>query len=67
MEFKEKIVRIRAKLNLSQEQLAKELGVAFVTLNRWENGHAMPTKKTLLRIEDYCLQKNISFGEVKSV
>ena len=64
MEFKEKILRIRAKLDLSQEGLAKELGVAFVTLNRWENGRTMPTKKTLLQIEEYCASKNINFNEV---
>jgi len=65
MEFKDRIIRVRAKLNYSQEQFAKDFGVAFVTVNRWENGHAMPTKKTLLRIEDYCKIKGINFGEVK--
>lgn len=32
----EKLVRIRAELNLSQEALARELGVSFATINRWE-------------------------------
>lgn len=29
---------IRAKLNLTQEQLAERLGVSFATVNRWEGG-----------------------------
>ena len=33
---------IRAKLNLTQEQLAKELGVSFATVNRWEGKTSSP-------------------------
>ncbi|MCL1905297.1 MAG: helix-turn-helix domain-containing protein [Methanomassiliicoccaceae archaeon] len=64
MELGEKILHMRAKLDMSQEKMAEELGVAFVTLNRWENGRANPTKKKLLQIEEYCRSKNISFDEV---
>ncbi len=59
MEFKEKILYVRAKLNLSQADLAKELGVAFQTINRWELGKVSPTKKgriclrTLLQRKKY--------------
>ena len=35
---------IRAKLNLTQEQLAERLGVSFATVNRWEGGSTMPQK-----------------------
>ena len=35
---------IRAKLNLTQEQLADELGVSFATVNRWESGGRRPQK-----------------------
>ena len=35
---------IRAKLNLTQEQLAERLGVSFATVNRWEGGANMPQK-----------------------
>jgi predicted ATPase/DNA-binding CsgD family transcriptional regulator/DNA-binding transcriptional regulator YiaG/Tfp pilus assembly protein PilF len=31
---------LRMRLRLSQEQLATQLGVSFVTVNRWENGRA---------------------------
>jgi|GEM_PF-32148 len=35
---------IRAKLNLTQEQLADRLGVSFATVNRWEGGSSKPQK-----------------------
>ena len=35
---------IRAKLNLTQEQLGDRLGVSFATVNRWEGGGTMPQK-----------------------
>lgn len=35
---------IRASLDLTQEQLAERLGVAFATVNRWEGGASKPQK-----------------------
>ena len=39
------------QLALSQEDLAREIGVSFATVNRWENGRFMPSKMALSRIE----------------
>lgn len=44
MDYSNKILIIRAKLNLSQEQLAKQLNVSFSTINRWENKKIFLTK-----------------------
>jgi predicted ATPase/DNA-binding CsgD family transcriptional regulator len=38
--------RIRSALGLSQEQLARRLGVSFATVNRWERGHAEPSPRS---------------------
>ena len=35
---------IRARLDLTQDQLAERLGVAFATVNRWEGGGTRPQK-----------------------
>ncbi len=37
------IRRLRAKLNISQTELAEMLGVSFTSVNRWEKGHHEPT------------------------
>ncbi len=34
---------IRKKLKLSQEQMARLLGVSFTSVNRWEGGDSGPT------------------------
>lgn len=38
---------IRAKLDLSQAQLAERLGVSFATVNRWEGGDTQPQRAAL--------------------
>jgi type I restriction enzyme M protein len=42
---------IRAKLTLTQEQLAERLGVSFATVNRWEGGGNKPQKAAMVTIE----------------
>lgn len=49
--FSNKLLSLRAKLNLTQIEMAKKLGVAFVTYNRWENGKIIPTKMHAIQIE----------------
>ena len=41
---------IRARLDLTQEQLAERLGVSFATVNRWEGGLTMPQKASQMAI-----------------
>lgn len=42
-----RLAQIRASLGLSQEQMARLLGVSFASVNRWEGGHSSPTGPTL--------------------
>lgn len=62
MSFQEKLLYFRAKLNLSQKELAKELDISFSTINRWETGKVLPTKKAALAFELCCIEKNICFN-----
>ncbi len=43
--------QLRVELSLTQEELAEKLGVSFTTLNRWENAHSVPRKKSMQAIE----------------
>lgn len=43
--------QIRAKLDLTQEQLAERLGVSFATVNRWEGGLSRPQRAPLAAIQ----------------
>lgn len=42
----ERLAAIRRRLNLSQEQMARLLGVSFASVNRWESGHSSPRSAT---------------------
>ena len=42
MKVEKKLFHLRKKNNMSQEQLAKKLGVSRQTISRWENGDANP-------------------------
>lgn len=48
---------IRKKLILSQNDLAKLLGVSYATINRWENNHFEPTFKAKRKIIELCKKK----------
>lgn len=61
MSFSEDIKRIRRKEFLTQEDFAKEIGVSFATVNRWETGKARPNLKTMKLIDDYCKRNDIDF------
>ena len=61
MSFSEDIKRIRQKAFLTQEDFAKEIGVSFATVNRWETGKAKPNLKTMKLIDDYCKRNDIDF------
>lgn len=45
---------VRKELKLSQQDLAKALNVNFTTINRWENGHVMPSNLALKSFYDFC-------------
>lgn len=53
------IKNIREYLNISQVDFAEALGVAFATINRWENGRAIPTKLAQAKLYEYCKEKGV--------
>lgn len=61
MGFCDNIKSIRQKCFLSQETFAKELGVSFATVNRWESGKTKPTYKTMKLIDEFCKTHSIDF------
>ena len=62
MSFAEKIKQIRKMTFLSQESFAKEIGVSFSTVNRWENGKAKPNYSALKKINEFCQAHSIDIN-----
>ena len=63
MTFADKVKYVRMKLYLSQAQLAKEIGVSFATVNRWESKGIEPQIVSLGRFNDFCERHGITFEE----
>ena len=58
------IQAIRAKLDLTQEQLAERLGVSFATVNRWEGGVTMPQRAARTAIAAIAAEAGIDIAEL---
>lgn len=65
IDYADGILKLRAKLNLSQEELAKMLGVSFMSVNRWENEKFAPTKIVKVKLMQLFEGNNIEVKEVK--
>lgn len=64
MDFCRIIKSIRLHLKLSQEELARELGVSFATINRWENGKSAPSRLALSAVKEFCDKNGITYEEM---
>lgn len=61
MKFGKAVKEIRIKALLSQAAFAKEIGVSFSTVNRWEMGKAKPRYDALKKIKGFCEKNSIPF------
>lgn len=52
MDFKENLIQLRKKANLSQEQLADKLNVTRQSISKWESGQTMPEADKILLLSD---------------
>ena len=57
--MQELLKQIRAFLHMSQTEFAEYLSVSFATVNRWENGRAVPNKLAQSRIYELCKEKGV--------
>jgi len=58
------VKEVRRQLSLSQEDLARELGISFATVNRWENGQVKPSKLAKAQLDSFCA-KMVKQGKLK--
>lgn len=63
-DFSALVKDVRRQLELTQEELAHELGVSFATINRWENGKTIPFKLARAQFDAFCA-KMIKQGKLK--
>lgn len=56
---------MRDELRISQEDLAREIGVSFASVNRWENGKSSPSKQAKKQIQFY-YDRIVQEGKISS-
>lgn len=65
MTFGEKVKYVRGELQLSQIQLAAELGISFATVNSWETQNIEPRFLTKVKFDKFCEAHCIFIEKVK--
>ncbi|NEU03618.1 helix-turn-helix domain-containing protein [Clostridium senegalense] len=62
MIFPEDLKRIRQRCFLTQNDFAKEVQVAFLTVNKWEGGKVKSNLSAMKNIKEFCLKNDIEYS-----
>jgi len=57
--FSQIVKDVRRQLEMSQEDLARKLGVSFATINRWENEKTTPSRLARAQFDSFCEEMKI--------
>ena len=63
MNYAEAIKLLRKRMLLTQTELAQKVGVAFISINRWENGHCEPTMRAKRKLASLFKEYEIEVAE----
>ena len=63
IDYPDAILRLRAKLNVSQSQLAEMLGTSLSSIGRWETGKFEPTVLAKIKLQELFAQYKIDTKE----
>ena len=59
IEWKIAVKKTREELIITQTEFADLIGASFVSVNRWENGHCLPTIKYRRKIKQLMKQNDV--------
>ena len=65
-DFASLVKALRVKRGLTQEQLAREIGVSFSTVNVWENGRRRPQPFLAKRLHEMAYEAGLDPKEYSS-
>jgi putative transcriptional regulator len=66
MQLSESIKILRQKSLMTQEDFARELGVAPSTVNRWETGKARPNLTAMKKLKTFCLKNDLPYEKLQN-
>lgn len=61
MTFSQAVLGLRESLHLTQISFAKELGVSYTSVNRWENNAQKPSPLAIKMLRTYCKERGLVF------
>lgn len=64
MVFSSIVKKVRLELSLTQKELAQALNVSYTTINRWENGHVVPSNLAQKSFFDFCESNFINVSQL---
>ena len=53
MEFKDRLIKLRKELNLTQEELAKKIGYTRTAVSAWEIGRNEPSNADTIKLANF--------------
>lgn len=53
MEFKDRLIKLRKELNLTQEELAQKIGYTRTAISAWEIGRNEPSNADTIKLAEY--------------
>ncbi len=59
MSFPEQVKFVRMILQLSQTQLAEQIGISYATVSRWERENRTPQLAMLGKFYSFCMRNGI--------
>ena len=59
MAFREQVKFVRMYLQLSQEEFARQMGISFATVSRWERENRKPQLALLGKFYSFCKRNGI--------
>lgn len=62
MPFQDQIKFVRMQLQLSQEELARQMGISFATVSRWERENRKPQLALLGKFYSFCQRNGIEIN-----
>lgn len=62
--FSSIVKKVRLELSLTQKELAQALNVSYTTINRWENGHVVPSNLAQKSFFDFCESNFINVSQL---
>ncbi len=65
LDFPEQVKTVRVLLQLTQTELAEQIGISYATVSRWERENRTPHLATVGKFYSFCMRNGIEIKATK--